>query len=39
MKSIIYSQLYPVKTMKQMVNDRNVYRLIIIGALILNWCF
>ncbi len=39
MKSIIYSQLHPVKTMKQMVNDRVLYRTLILAAIVLNWCF
>ena len=39
MKAIIYAQLHPMKTMKQLINDRVMYRTIIIGALVLNWCF
>jgi hypothetical protein len=39
MKSLIYSQLYPVKTLKQMMNDRTLYRILIISALVVNWCF
>ncbi len=39
MKSLIYSQLAPVKTMKQVVNDRVLYRSLILLALVINWCF
>ena len=39
MKTIIYAQLHPVKTMKQFINDRCFYRVLILGMLVLNWCF
>ncbi len=39
MKSLIQSQLHPVKTLKQMVNDRGLYRVMILAAIVLNWCF
>lgn len=38
MKSFIYAQLNPVKTMDQLVNDRELYRLLIIAALLMG-CF
>jgi len=38
MKSNLYAQLHPVKTMKQLVNDRCVYRLLILGMILVNWC-
>jgi hypothetical protein len=39
MKAIIYAQLHPVKTMQQFINDRCLYRLLILGMLLVNWCF
>jgi hypothetical protein len=39
MKTIIYAQLHPVKTMTQFINDRCLYRVLILGMLVLNWCF
>ena len=39
LKALIRSQLHPVKTLKQMVNDRVLYRSLIAIALVLNWCF
>ncbi|MCX6913300.1 MAG: hypothetical protein NT167_09685 [Verrucomicrobia bacterium] len=39
MKAVIYAQLHPVKTMKQVINDRCLYRVLILGVLVLNWCF
>jgi len=39
MKAIVYAQLLPVKTMKQFINDRCLYRLLILGMLLMNWCF
>jgi hypothetical protein len=38
-KTIISAQLLPVKTMKQFINDRCLYRGLILGVLILNCCF
>jgi hypothetical protein len=38
MKSNLYAQLHPVKTMKHLVNDRCVYRLLILGMILVNWC-
>jgi hypothetical protein len=38
-KTIIYAQLLPVKTMKQFINDRCLYRVLILAVLVLNWCF
>ena len=39
MKAIVYAQLHPVKTMKQFINDRCLYRLLILATLVVNWCF
>jgi len=39
MKAFIYAQLLPVKTMKQFINDRCLYRMVILAMLVLNWCF
>jgi hypothetical protein len=38
-KSFISGQLSPVKTMKQFIDDRCLYRVLILALLILNWCF
>ena len=38
-KAIIYGQLHPVKTMRQFISDRRLYRMLILAMLILNWCF
>lgn len=38
MKSFIYAQFNPVKTLDQIVSDRELYRVLIIGAL-LAACF
>ena len=38
-KSFIYAQLRPVKSMKQFIDDRCLYRVLILALLILNWCF
>jgi len=38
MKRIVYSQLNPRKTMKQLVTDRNLYRMLIMVELLLVWC-
>jgi hypothetical protein len=39
MKSFIYAQLQPVKTMRQFIADRYLYRMLILSALVMNWCF
>ncbi len=39
MKAIVYAQLHPVKTMRQFINDRCLYRLLILAMLVVNWCF
>lgn len=39
MKALVYAQLQPVKTMKQFINDRCLYRTLILTMLVLNWCF
>lgn len=39
MKAIVYAQLHPAKTMKQFINDRSLYRILILGMLLVNWCF
>jgi hypothetical protein len=38
MKTIIYAQLNPTKTLQQIVNDRDLYRLLTIGALLVACC-
>jgi hypothetical protein len=39
MKALVYAQLHPVKTMRQFINDRCLYRALILAALVMNWCF
>lgn len=39
MRAILYAQLQPVKTMKQFMNDRLLYRTLILAMLVMNWCF
>ena len=38
MKAIFYAQLNPSKTMSQLINDRALYRLLIVGVLFYAWC-
>jgi hypothetical protein len=39
MKAIVYAQLHPVKTMRQFISDRCLYRTLILAMLVVNWCF
>ena len=39
MRAIVYAQLQPVKTLKQFISDRCLYRAIILAMLFVNWCF
>lgn len=39
MKKLVIAQLLPTKTMKQFINDRCLYRTLILAMLVLNWCF
>ena len=39
MKAIFYAQLHPVKTMRQFISDRHLYRMLILAMLVMNWCF
>jgi hypothetical protein len=39
MKAILYAQFHPVKTMQQFINDRSLFRSLMLGMLVLNWCF
>lgn len=39
MKAIVYAQFHPAKTMKQFINDRCLYRMLILAMLVVNWCF
>ena len=39
MKAIVYAQLHPVKTMRQFISDRRLYRTLILAMLVVNWCF
>jgi hypothetical protein len=38
MKAIIYAQLHPVKTLNQFIDDRCLYRLLILGMMVVNCC-
>jgi len=39
MKAILYAQLHPVKTLKQFIRDRCLYRMLILAMLVVDWCF
>lgn len=39
MKALVYAQLQPVKTLKQAMSDRRLYRTLILAMLLVNWCF
>lgn len=39
MKALLYAQINPSKTLRQLVDDRNLYRLMALAALILSWCW
>jgi hypothetical protein len=38
MKAKLYAQFNPTKTMSQLINDRALYRLMIVGVLFCAWC-
>jgi hypothetical protein len=38
MKAIIYAQLHPVKILNQFIDDRCLYRLLILGMMVVNCC-
>lgn len=38
MKAKLYAQFNPTKTMSQLINDRALYRLLIVGCLFCAWC-
>jgi len=38
MKAIIWNQINPTKSLKQLVSDRNVFRLIVLAGLAMSWC-
>ena len=38
MKALLYAQFNPQKTMEQLVNDRAIFRYLIVGILILSVC-
>jgi hypothetical protein len=33
MRAILYAQFFPVKTLPQLVSDRNLYRLLVLSGL------
>ena len=39
MKAVIAAQLNPQKTLEQFINDRSLYRLLIVTVLILSACW
>lgn len=39
MRTLIYAQLHPVKTLRQLISDRCLYRTLILAMLVMNWCF
>ena len=38
MKALLYAQINPQKTMEQLVNDRAIFRYLIVAVLILSAC-
>jgi hypothetical protein len=38
MRAIICAQFNPTKTMGQLINDRSLFRLLILAGLMLAWC-
>jgi hypothetical protein len=38
MKALLYAQFNPQKTMEQLVNDRAIFRYLIVAVLILSAC-
>ena len=38
MKAVIYAQINPVKTLRQLIGDRCALRLLILGALVVATC-
>ena len=39
MRTFVYAQLQPVKTIKQLIIDRCLYRMLILTFILMNWCF
>jgi hypothetical protein len=39
MKTLVFAQLQPVKTMRQFISDRCLYRTLILAMLVMHWCF
>ena len=37
MKAMLYAQLNPSKTMRQLINDRNAFRVAMLGGLFFAW--
>jgi hypothetical protein len=38
MKALLYAQFNPTKTLGQLIDDRNLYRILAVLTLILVWC-
>jgi hypothetical protein len=38
MKALLYAQFNPSKTLRQLISDRHLYRLLVLIAVILAWC-
>jgi hypothetical protein len=38
-KNLVQAQLQPVKTMRQFIADRILYRILILASLAVIWCF
>jgi hypothetical protein len=38
MKNVIYAQFNPVKTMRQLMDDRCLFRLVILASLLIAFC-
>jgi hypothetical protein len=37
-KAFLHTQLWPVKTLRQHISDREVYRTLILAFMLMNWC-
>ncbi len=38
MRAMLLAQLNPVKTMTQLIQDRSLYRIVILGCLLVAYC-
>jgi hypothetical protein len=38
MKALLLAQINPTKTLRQLIDDRNLYRILAVATVILVWC-